>query len=77
LQVGRIGRDQDFFAAGGSSLSALQMLHRVKTRFGVTITVRQFFGAPTVAGVAANVERALAEQLAALSDGAERGAGEG
>jgi amino acid adenylation domain-containing protein len=77
LQVGRIGRDQDFFAAGGSSLSALQMLHRVKTRFGVTITVRQFFGAPTVAGVAANVERALAEQLAALSDDAERGAGEG
>ncbi|HUZ39573.1 MAG TPA: amino acid adenylation domain-containing protein [Streptosporangiaceae bacterium] len=68
LQVGRIGRDQDFFAAGGSSLSALQMLHRVKTRFGVTITVRQFFGAPTIAGVAANVEKALADELAALSD---------
>ena len=43
LQVNQIGRHQNFFAVGGTSLSALQMLHRIKTRFGVAITVRQFF----------------------------------
>ncbi|UWP87592.1 phosphopantetheine-binding protein [Dactylosporangium fulvum] len=68
LQVNQIGRNQNFFAAGGTSLSALQMLHRIKTRFGVAVTVRQFFNAPTIAGVAAYLEKALVAELAALSD---------
>ncbi|MGV9642536.1 amino acid adenylation domain-containing protein [Streptomyces sp. NPDC003514] len=68
LGVEQVGRRQNFFEAGGSSLSALQMLHRVKTRFRVTVTVRQFFGDPTIAGVAEHVEKALVAELAALSD---------
>ncbi|MGW3116663.1 amino acid adenylation domain-containing protein [Streptomyces sp. NPDC001107] len=70
LNVEEIGRRQNFFEAGGSSLSALQMLHRVKTRFGVAVTVRQFFSAPTIAGVAEYLEKALVAELAALSDDA-------
>ncbi|MEU8511543.1 amino acid adenylation domain-containing protein [Kitasatospora sp. NPDC048722] len=68
LNIEEIGRLQNFFEAGGSSLSALQMLHRVKTRFGVAVTVRQFFSAPTIAGVAEHLEKALIAELAALSD---------
>jgi acyl carrier protein len=68
LQVNQVGRNQNFFSVGGTSLSALQMLHRIKTRFGVSITVRQFFDAPTVAGVAAYLEAALAAEVATLSD---------
>jgi amino acid adenylation domain-containing protein len=68
LQVNQIGRKQNFFAIGGSSLSAMQLLHRIKTRFGVAITVREFFSAPTIAGVAAYLEQALVAELAALSD---------
>lgn len=68
LQVNQIGRNQNFFSVGGTSLSALQMLHRIKTRFGVAITVRQFFDAPTIAGVAAYLETALADEVATLSD---------
>ncbi|MFJ2865141.1 amino acid adenylation domain-containing protein [Kitasatospora sp. NPDC087314] len=68
LNIEEIGRRQNFFEAGGSSLSALQMLHRVKTRFGVAVTVRQFFSAPTIAGVAEYLEKALIAELAALSD---------
>ncbi|MET8468671.1 amino acid adenylation domain-containing protein [Streptomyces sp. NPDC006422] len=68
LEVERVGRRQNFFEAGGSSLSALQMLHRVKTRFGAAVTVRQFFSDPTIAGVAEHVEKALVAELTALSD---------
>ena len=68
LQVNQLGRNQNFFSVGGTSLSALQMLHRIKTRFGVAITVRQFFNAPTIAGVAAYLETALAAEVATLSD---------
>ena len=68
LQVNQLGRNQNFFSVGGTSLSALQMLHRIKTRFGVAITVRQFFDAPTIAGVAAYLETALAAEVATLSD---------
>ncbi|MDJ0344777.1 amino acid adenylation domain-containing protein [Streptomyces sp. H10-C2] len=79
LNVEEIGRRQNFFEAGGSSLSALQMLHRVKTRFGVVVTVRQFFSAPTIAGVAEYLEKALVAELAVLSedDAAQRGDREG
>ncbi|MEV1143556.1 non-ribosomal peptide synthetase, partial [Micromonospora sp. NPDC049799] len=79
LNVERIGRRQNFFEAGGTSLSALQMLHRVKTRFRVAVTVRQFFSAPTIAGVAEYLEKALVAELAALSDddAAHRGGQEG
>jgi amino acid adenylation domain-containing protein len=69
LHVAEIGRKQNFFAAGGDSLSALQMLHRVKTRFGVAVTVRQFFSAPTIAGVAEYLEKALVAEVAARSEG--------
>jgi amino acid adenylation domain-containing protein len=68
LQVNQLGRNQNFFSVGGTSLSALQMLHRIKTRFGVAIPVRQFFDAPTIAGVAAYLETALAAEVATLSD---------
>lgn len=68
LEVSQLGRNQNFFTVGGTSLSALQLLQRVKTRFGVTITVRQFFDAPTIAGVAAHLETALASEVATLSD---------
>ncbi|WP_369174182.1 amino acid adenylation domain-containing protein [Streptomyces sp. R28] len=79
LDVEQVGRRQNFFEAGGSSLSALQMLHRVKTRFGVAVTVRQLFSDPTIAGVAEHVEKALVAELAALSDepAAHRGDQEG
>ncbi|MFI0453165.1 amino acid adenylation domain-containing protein [Actinomadura sp. 6N118] len=68
LQVNQVGRNQNFFSVGGTSLSALQMLHRIKTRFGVSITVRQFFDAPTIAGVAGYLETALAAEVATMPD---------
>jgi amino acid adenylation domain-containing protein len=68
LKVDRLGLKDNFFALGGSSLSALQMLHRIKARFGVEVSVRAFFSAPTVAGVASCVEKAMLAMIDSLSD---------
>ncbi|UGT45855.1 amino acid adenylation domain-containing protein [Nocardia yamanashiensis] len=53
LQVGRVGRDDDFFALGGNSLSAA----RVMSRLG-GVALRELFETPTVAGLAERIENA-------------------
>ncbi|MBT5903919.1 MAG: SDR family NAD(P)-dependent oxidoreductase [Opitutaceae bacterium] len=52
LGVAAEGLDQNFFEAGGDSLSAVQIVARVNARFGSEITVAEFLDTPTVAEVA-------------------------
>ncbi|MFD8087297.1 condensation domain-containing protein [Kitasatospora sp. NPDC059722] len=57
LGVDRVGVDDDFFAAGGHSLQALRLLARLSSDHGVETTVDAFFANPTVAGLAAELDR--------------------
>ncbi|GAA3487403.1 non-ribosomal peptide synthetase [Streptomyces cremeus] len=57
--------DDDFLALGGHSLLALVVIDDLREDLGVELTPAEFFAAPTVAGHAALVERAL---LAAHGD---------
>ncbi|WP_216214810.1 non-ribosomal peptide synthetase [Amycolatopsis aidingensis] len=52
-----IGRDEDFFAAGGDSLRGFQLLSRVAEVTGVALTFAQLRAAPQVARIAALVQR--------------------
>jgi acyl transferase domain-containing protein/NADP-dependent 3-hydroxy acid dehydrogenase YdfG/acyl carrier protein len=68
LGIHEIGIHDDFFALGGSSLQAGQVLTRLTTSFPVEIRFDLFFGNPTIAGLAPLVEDALVAHLAELPD---------
>ncbi|GHJ43209.1 hypothetical protein Cs7R123_05510 [Catellatospora sp. TT07R-123] len=74
LAVPRSGPDDDFFALGGDSLQALQVLTRVLDAFGVDLPLRALFDHPTIAGLAIRVCAAVA---AADGDRIEATAGSG
>ncbi|MEV6277727.1 non-ribosomal peptide synthase/polyketide synthase [Nocardia sp. NPDC051832] len=54
----RVGRDDDFFALGGNSLTATQVSARLGADLGCRLGVRELFGAATVAELAGLIERA-------------------
>jgi amino acid adenylation domain-containing protein len=55
LNVEQIGLNDDFFDLGGHSLLAAQFLSRLRDRTGVEVSLKTFFEASTVAGVAKSV----------------------
>ncbi|WP_438943990.1 amino acid adenylation domain-containing protein [Nocardia blacklockiae] len=56
LGIERVGADDDFFALGGNSLVATQVVARLGAAVGGRIPVRALFETPTVAALAAAVE---------------------
>ncbi len=75
LRVERIGIQDNFFELGGHSLLATQVISRVHDTLEVELTMRQFFAAPTIAGLAAVIEAALISEIQSmpLTDGSPAG----
>lgn len=53
----RIGAADGFFELGGHSLQALRVLARLSEEYGTAVTAQAFFTHPTVAGLAAELDR--------------------
>jgi len=63
LGLAPIGVADNLFELGGDSLLAIQMLARVRSRFGVELHPAAFFKAPTVTSLAVLVETRLIEDI--------------
>ncbi|MCA9157770.1 MAG: amino acid adenylation domain-containing protein, partial [Planctomycetales bacterium] len=56
LQVGNAGRKSNFFALGGDSLTAMQLVARVRECFGVELSLIELFAAPQLSQTAAMID---------------------
>ncbi|HET6763606.1 MAG TPA: non-ribosomal peptide synthetase, partial [Longimicrobiaceae bacterium] len=68
LGVERPGIDDDFFALGGHSLRATRVATRLRDAFGVELTVRDLFEAPTIRSLAMLVDERMASAGGDLLD---------
>jgi amino acid adenylation domain-containing protein len=57
LRVERVGTEENFFDLGGHSLSATQVVLRIRQAFQLEFPVRTLFESPTVAALARSVEQ--------------------
>jgi acyl-CoA synthetase (AMP-forming)/AMP-acid ligase II/acyl carrier protein len=68
LGVQRVGIHDNFFALGGDSLRATQVVARVRATFGVELPLQAAFREPTIAGLAPLVEELVLEAVEALTE---------
>ncbi|TGB12294.1 SDR family NAD(P)-dependent oxidoreductase [Streptomyces palmae] len=66
LDVGRIGRHEDFFALGGTSSLAVRLADRIRTVLGREIQAADLRARPTIAALAAHLDQGAGAELFAF-----------
>ncbi|MCI2417435.1 amino acid adenylation domain-containing protein [Saccharopolyspora sp. K220] len=67
LELDGVGIHDNFFELGGHSMSSMRLLGKIRSAFGVDLTVRDVFDAPTVAGMAAKLSGATVRRPVLMS----------
>ncbi len=60
LRTKHIGRYDNFFELGGNSLTAMQVVSRLRDCFGLELPLKTLFQAPTLHAIAAEIDQAVA-----------------
>ena len=72
LHVGRVGRDDNFFMLGGHSITAMQVISRIRAILPIQMSVRLLFDFPALRDFSAELERIQEEELLAeLAEGGD------
>jgi amino acid adenylation domain-containing protein len=68
LGRGNVGVDDNFFLLGGHSLLGTQVVLRAGEAFGIDLTLRDLFQAPTIRQLAARIEEIVFAMIEAMDD---------
>ena len=68
VKLDQIGLDENFFEIGAHSLLGAQIIVQVADTFGVELTLRDLFAAPTVRQLSAEIECRILAKLEAMSE---------
>jgi len=68
LKLEQINIDDNFFMLGGHSLLGTQLIARVGETFGVALSLRSLFGAPTIRLLSSEIEQQIIATLETMSD---------
>jgi acyl-coenzyme A synthetase/AMP-(fatty) acid ligase/acyl carrier protein len=64
-----VGINDNFFELGGHSVLVTQIISRVRKMFHVDLNLRTVFESPTIAALAAEIEKVLIEEIEELPEG--------
>ena len=68
LNLEHVDVEENFFSLGGHSLLGAQLVARLRDTFGIEMSLRVIFEAPTVGELAAEIERLLVIKLEMMSE---------
>jgi amino acid adenylation domain-containing protein len=68
LDMEQVSVEDNFFLHGGHSLMGTQLIARIRDAFGLELSLRSLFDAPTVAELSEIIETALLAKLEAMSE---------
>lgn len=68
LKLTQVSIDDNFFRLAGHSLLETQLLVNIATSFGVNLSVRSLFNAPTIRDFARDIVKGCTEKIEAISE---------
>jgi len=68
LGIGQLSAEDNFFLLGGHSLLGTQLIARVCNEFGIELSLRSLFDAPTVERLSEQIETLLMAKVEAMSE---------
>lgn len=68
LNLNDVSVNDNFFMLGGHSLLGTQLIARIRSAFGVDLTLRSLFESPTIAELSLEIERSIMSRVANMSE---------
>jgi acyl carrier protein len=68
LHLASVSVNDNFFLLGGHSLLGTQLIVKIRSAFGVDLTLRSLFEAPTIAELSLEIERLIVARVESMSE---------